>query len=315
MQQLGQLVPAATAPTQFYVQLDKDVRIDAVQDAGGLSYAPATLRQPEQLVNPEVAFYLESAPISGFPKWDLPGILGAAGAVGNTVVQTLAEPDRAKYQAELDKVLSYRADVLALADSLSTLGSGLTGSSTFVLAVPSASQAVDAAWYSPVRNRAALSDAWQQMMVIGERMQARAGKGGKCIQPAPVAVGNATSYTVEIPADCKCPLAGMNPGVLVSDTALIVGNSAVFNHSLLESATGTMPLPGSVFQFRPAAAAEAMQRLAASANQAGKADKADSLRDAAQSFRSMSMAVERIVGGSVILNNRLYTRVELILNK
>lgn len=315
MQQLGQLVPTAATPTQFYVQLDEDVRIETVQDAGGMSFAPATLLQPAWLVNPEVAFYMEGAPITGFPKFDLPGILGAAGTVGNAVAQTLTEPSRAKCQAELDKALSYRADVLALADSLSTLSSGLTGSNTTVLTVPSATQTVEAAWYSPVSNRAALAEAWQQMMVIGERMQSRAGKSGKCLQPAPVAVGNAASYTVEIPADCKCPLAGMNPNVLVSDTAFAVGNSAALNRSLLESATGTMPLPGCVFQIRPAAGAEAMQRLATAAEQAGKTDEAVSLRDAAQSFRSVSMEIERIVGGSIILNNRIHTRVDVILNK
>ena len=313
--QLNSLMPESTSPSQLYVWLDKDVHAEMVQDAAGLKYTPATLRQPAQLVNPDVAFYLESAPLTGFPQLDLPGILAAAGTVGNAVVQTLEEPYRAKRQAELDKALSYRSDVLDLADFLATLGSGLTGSNTLVVTVPASAQTVEAAWYSPVSNRAALSDAWQQMMAIGERMQARAGKSGKCEQPAPVAVGHATAYTVDIPADSKCPFAGLNPRVLVSDTDFAVGNSAALNRSLLASATGTMPLPGCVMQLRPAASATAFERLAAEAEKAGKADEAADLRGLENGFRSMGESIERVVGGSIILNNRLHTRVDVILNK
>ena len=314
-QQLNALMPESTSPSQLYVWLDTDVHAEIVQDAAGLKYAPATLRQPAQLVNPDVAFYLESAPVTGFPQLDLPGILGAVGAVGNAVVQTFEEPYRARRQAELDEVLSYRSDVLSLAESLATLSSGLTGSNTLVVTVPASTQTVEAAWYSPVSNRAALSDAWQQMVDIGERMQARAGKSGKCEQPAPVAVGNADSYTVNIPADCDCPLAGLNPGVLVSDTDFAVGNSAALNRSLLASATGTMPLPGCVMQLRPAAAATAFERLAAEAEKAGKAEEAADLRGLENGFRSMGESIERVVGGSIILNNRFHTRVDIILNK
>lgn len=314
-QQLNLLTPDSDSASQLYVWLDKELHLEMVQDAAGLKYAPATMKQPAQLVNPDVAFYLESAPIIGFPQPDLPGILGAASSVANTAVQTFEEPCRAKLQAELDKVLSYRSDVLALADAVITLGSGLTGSSTVVVAVPAASQGVEAAWYSPVSNRAALADAWQQMMAIGERMQARAGKSGKCVQPTPVDMGAATAYTVDIPSACSCPLAGMTPGVLVSNTDFVLGTSPAFNESLLSTAIGTMPLPGCVMQLRLLPAATAFSRLAADAEKAGKADKAAGLREMEKMFRSAASSIERVVSGSIILNNRFHTRVDVMLKK
>ncbi len=314
-QQLKQLTPNSDSASQLYVWLDQSLHLEMVQDAAGLKYAPATMKQPAQLVNPDVAFYLESAPIIGFPQLDLPGILGAAGSVANAAVQTFDEPYRAKRQEELDKVLSYRADVLALADSLSTLSSGLTGSNTIVVTVPSDAQTVAAAWYSPVSNRAALSDAWQQMVAIGERMQARAGKSGKCVLPTPVELGDATAYTVDIPTACSCPLAGLNPGVLVSNTDFVLGSSPSFNESLLSTATGTMPLPGCVMQLRVLPAATAFSRLAAVAEKTGKADDAAGLREMAQMFRSAAFTIERIVSGSIILNNRFHTRMDVILKK
>lgn len=314
-QQLNQLASDSDSASQLYVWLDKSLHLEMVQDAAGLKYAPATMKQPAQLVDPDVAFYLESAPIIGFPQLDLPGILGAAGAVANATVQTFAEPFRAKRQAELDKVLSYRSDVLALADAITTLGSGLTGSSTVVVTVPAATQTVEAAWYSPVSNRAALADAWQQMMAIGERMQARAGKSGKCVQPTPVEMGDATAYTVDIPSACACPLAGMSPGVLVSNTDFVLGTSPAFNESLLSTAAGTMPLPGCVMQLRMLPAATTFSRLAADAEKAGKADKAAGLREMEKMFRSAASSIERVVSGSIILNNRFHTRVDVILKK
>lgn len=314
-QQLNLLNPNSDSASQLYVWLDQSLHLEMVQDAAGLKYAPATMKQPAQLAHPDVAFYLESAPVIGFPQLDLPGILGSAGAVAGAVVQTFEEPYRAKRQAELDKALSYRSDVLALADAVTTLGSGLTGSSTVVVTVPAATQGVEAAWYSPVSNRAALADAWQQMMAIGERMQARAGKSGKCVQPAPVELGDATAYTVDIPSACSCPLAGMTPGVLVSNTDFVLGTSPAFNESLLSTATGTMPLPGCVMQLRVLPAATVFSRLAADAEKAGKADDAAGLREVAQMFRSASSVIERMVSGSIILNNRFHTRVDVILKK
>lgn len=313
--QLNLLTPDSDSASQLYVWLDKSLHLEMVQDAAGLKYAPATMKQPAQLVNPDVAFYLESAPIIGFPQPDLPGVLGAVGSVANAAVQTFEEPYRAKRQAELDKVLSYRSDVLALADAVTTLGSGLTGSSTIVVAVPAATPGVEAAWYSPVSNRAALADAWQQMMAIGERMQARAGKSGKCVQPTPVEMGDATAYTVDIPSSCACPLAGMTPGVLVSNTDFVLGTSPAFNESLLSTATGTMPLPGCVMQLRMLPAATAFSRLAAEAEKTGKADEAAGLREMGQMFRSAAFAIDRMVSGSIILNNRFHTRVDVMLKK
>lgn len=314
-QQLNLLTPDSGSSSQLYVWLDKSLHLEMVQDAAGMKFAPATMKQPAQLVNPDVAFYLESAPVIGFPQPDLPGILGAAGAVANAVVQTFEEPYRAKRQAELDKMLSYRSDVLALADAVTTLGSGLTGSSTVVVTVPSATQTVEAAWYSPVSNRAALADAWQQMMAIGERMQARAGKSGKCEQPAPVEIGDATAYTLSIPAECQCPLAGMNLGVLVSKTDFVLGTTTAFNEAMLSTATGTMPLPGCVMQLRVLPAATVFSRLAADADTAGKPEKASELREMSQLLRSAANVVDRVVSGSIILNNRVHTRMEVILNK
>lgn len=314
-QQLNQLTPDTDSPSQLYVWLDKSLHLEMVQDAAGMKFAPATMKQPAQLVNPDVAFYLESAPIIGAPQPDLPGILGAAGAVANGVVQTFEEPYRAKRQAELDKVLSYRSDVLALADAVTTLGSGLTGSSTVVVTVPSSTQTVEAAWYSPVSNRAALADAWQQMMAIGERMQTRAGKSGKCEQPAPVVIGDAAAYTMGIPAECECPLAGMNPGVLVSNTDFVLGTSTAFNEALLSTATGTMPLPGCVMQLRVLPAATVFSQLAADADTSGMPEKASELREMSQLFRSAANVVDRVVSGSIILNNRFHTRMDIILNK
>lgn len=314
-QQLNQLTPDTDSASQLYVWLDKSLHLEMVQDAAGMKFAPATMKQPAQLVNPDVAFYLESAPIIGTPQPDLPGILGAAGAVANAVVQTFEEPYRAKRQAELDKVLSYRADVLALADAVTTLDSGLTGSSTLVVTVPSSTQTVEAAWYSPVSNRAVLADAWQQMMAIGERMQARAGKSGKCEQPAPVVIGDATAYAMSIPAECQCPLAGMNPGVLVSNTDFVLGTSTAFNEALLSTATGTMPLPGCVMQLRVLPAATVFSRLAADAETAGKTEKAAELREISQLLRSAANTIDRVVSGSIILNNRFHTRVDVMLKK
>lgn len=314
-QQLNQLTPSSDSASQLYVWLDQSLHLEMVQDAAGMKFAPATLKQPAQLVNPDVAFYLESAPISGIPQPDLPGILGAAGAVANAVVQTFEEPYRAKRQAELDKVLSYRSDVLALADAVTTLGSGLTGSSTVVVTVPSSTQTVEAAWYSPVSNRAALADAWQQMMAIGERMQTRAGKSGKCEQPAPVVIGDAAAYTMGIPAECECPLAGMNMGVLVSNTDFVLGTTTAFNEAVLSTATGTMPLPGCVMQLRVLPAATAFCRLAADAETSGMPEKASELREMSQLFRSAANVVDRVVSGSIILNNRFHSRMDIILNK
>lgn len=314
-QQLNLLSPDTDSSSQLYVWLDKSLHLEMVQDAAGMKFAPATMKQPAQLVNPDVAFYLESAPIIGAPQPDLPGILGAAGAVANAVVQTFEEPYRAKRQAELDKVLSYRTDVLALADAVTTLDSGLTGSSTVVVTVPSSAQTVEAAWYSPVSNRAALADAWQQMMAIGERMQTRAGKSGKCEQPAPVVIGDATAYAMSVPAECQCPLAGMNPGVLVSNTDFVLGTSTAFNEALLSTATGTMPLPGCVMQLRVLPAAMVFSRLAADAETSGKTEKAAELREISQLLRSAANTIDRVVSGSIILNNRFHTRVDVMLKK
>ena len=314
-QQLNQLSPDTDSPSQLYVWLDKSLHLEMVQDAAGMKFAPATMKQPAQLVNPDVAFYLESAPIIGTPQPDLPGILGAAGAVANGVVQTFEEPYRAKRQAELDKVLSYRSDVLALADAVTTLGSGLTGSSTVVVTVPSSTQTVEAAWYSPVSNRAALADAWQQMMAIGERMQTRSGKSGKCEQPAPVVIGDAAAYTMGIPAECQCPLAGMNMGVLVSNTDFVLGTTTAFNEAVLSTATGTMPLPGCVMQLRVLPAATVFSRLAADAETSGMPEKAAELREISQLLRSAANTIDRVVSGSIILNNRFHTRVDVMLKK
>lgn len=315
MQQFRKLSVAVTSPSQCYVWADDDVHMELVQDACGAEYAPATMKQPVQLTNPDVAFYLESAPNTGGPSVDLSGMMGVAGTIANAVVQTFGEPYRSKRQAEVNRAMSYVPEIQALEKIATTISVGLTGSSTVVVTVPAATRSVEAAWYSPVRNRAALESAGQQIQTLVEHLQTRFGSTRKCNLSAPVAQGDVTTYTLEVPADCQCPLAGSEPGVMVSSADFAVGTTAALNRYLMASATGTMPLPGCVVQLRMEPVSRIFERIAADSERNGKHEEARDTLEAAQMLRSASEYVERVTGGIIIKDNRVHTRVDVILNK
>ena len=315
--QLKSLAPAADSPSQLYVWMDEDVHVEIVQDADGMTFGPATMKHPTLLTNPDVAFCMEFAPVQGGAAIDLPGALGAAEAVATGWAQTLRAPAREEISRDLDRCLSYRGDVDAADRAVRTISGSLCGSNTLVVMVPSGSQEVNAAYYSPVSNRAALVDGWNQLVQVAEQVKSKSSCKDTCAAPEVTCtqVGDASVYTLAVPADCKCPVAPKTPGALVSDSTLVLGTSAELNAALAASATGVMPLPGCVMQVRMEPTARIFDRFAAAAASCGDEVKAGDMREAADMFRRADSVMERITAGSVIVNDRLYTRVDAILRK
>lgn len=317
LSQLKEFTPLSDSPDQLYVWVDDNVHIELVQDADGATFGPAVMKQPTLLSNPDVAFCVETAPGQGRPEVDVPGIMGALESIFAGYIKTLNAPEQEKATRTFDRCLSYRGDIDAADRALTTIAGALSGSSTLVVTVPAGSQEVNIAAYSPVSNRSALTDGWCRLMSIVEQVRAKSDCDKQCELPPVVTTetAGATAYTLQMPTECKCPMLPRTPGALVSDSALVVGTSAELNSSLAASATGTMPLPGCVAQWRPEPTARIFDRFAAAAAACGKEQKAAELREAANIFRVADGYVERVVSGSIIVNDRLYTRVDAILRK
>ncbi|MBQ2814412.1 MAG: hypothetical protein IJE66_05355 [Akkermansia sp.] len=316
LSQIKEFFPASDTPSQLYVWMDEDVHLEAVQDAHGSSFGPALMKQPALLTDPDVAFCMEFAPVQGGPEVNVEGTLGALEAVTTGYVKTLREAEQSEATQALDRCLSYKVDVEAADAAIRTMSGALTGSSTLVVAAPAASQEVNIAAYSPVRDRAALTDGWNRLVKVAEDVRAKSECNKKCELPAVSSseVAGGTAYTLQMPAQCPCS-GLMTPGALVSDSALVVGTSAEYNSRLAASATGTMPLPGCVVQLRFEPTARIFERVSATVRACGEEERAAELAEIAEALRAADTYVERVIGASVIADDRLYTRLDVILRK
>ncbi len=117
--------------------------------------------------------------------------------------------------------------------------------------------------HAPVSNPRGLQQGWEELMDAVDAGVRAVGMHPDVINMLPVAVQDgpcgSTSYRLLLPVS----LPGLSPGILVSDTDLLLGSNAEADRALLARKTSSEPLPGAVFHLNVRAALSLLSRRGA----------------------------------------------------
>ena len=117
--------------------------------------------------------------------------------------------------------------------------------------------------HAPVSNPRGLQQGWEELMDAVDAGVRAVGMHPDVINMLPVAVQDgprgSTSYRLLLPVS----LPGLSPGILVSDTDLLLGSNAEADRALLARKTSSEPLPGAVFHLNVRAARSLLSRRGA----------------------------------------------------
>ena len=117
--------------------------------------------------------------------------------------------------------------------------------------------------HAPVSDPRGLQQGWEQLMDAVDAGVRAVGMHPDVINMLPVAVKDgprgSTSYRLLLPLS----LPGLSPGILVSDTDLLLGSNAEADRALLARKTSSEPLPGAVFHLNVRAALSLLSRRGA----------------------------------------------------
>lgn len=209
--------------------------MESVSGSEGMEFEEGRLLMTDQAADPHLAFYMESAAFSApHPPRSAADAVHRAAAVlqvARALSFTLRSAEQSFLSVPMRMVDMFMAEEGEFGSALQLLGSGAE-SPFALLAGECESEGPAWAFCTAVSNRGALEGGWRRLLSAAERV-------------------------LGVPAQS---LSAYLPHVALSDTRLVIGNSAAYNERLLTAA-------GRPMLFRGAVSAVHIPRLAAALSQ------------------------------------------------
>lgn len=253
-----------TAPLTLSLRYDvvtSTLHLQASGDACGLSFEPEPLYLTHSASDPNVIFSAESAPatLTSLPGNDAIGEIlehCIAHALTRGTGQQKANTNRMDEGAgeHVSTLYSLLQPSLRQAGrALRTVQQGLNAHGGLIVREQADSK-LSVSLHAPVSNREQVRRGWDELMDAVDSSVTAVGMHPDVINMLPVAVQEgprgSTSYRLLLPVS----LPGFSPGILISDTDLLLGSNAEADRQLLEHKTSSHPLPGAVFHLNVRAA-------------------------------------------------------------
>lgn len=226
------------------------VYMESVSDAQGMEFGQGELRLVQQAAEPETAFYMESTSFSApytpvFAKyWNK--CFGAALEIARGIALTLKEEKRSRWDAGVRYVGLFMPEIQAIGTSVDTMADGLAAPFALLAVREQEKTPLAMAFCAAVKNRMALTQGWQELLSAVGEAAAKMGIPPIAVEEMPLVtrqLGNgAVSHELALPF----PLPLHMPGVALSDSRFVLGNSAKLNERLVAASTGHMPFCGAV---------------------------------------------------------------------
>ena len=249
------------------------IDIDVTADNFGYNFKPATLRLTDKAADPNTIYYSESAYFES-NRWPNLGDMVEAGlSVAQGFLAAAPTEQQAQVAANMAAINSYIPEIKEGFNAFSTITSGLDNSMALIIDKKATMPTIlggtrgnttafpRVAFYSGVSNRAKLGEGWDALRKTAGNALSKAGLNPAYVNMLPIKstkVGNGMNYSLVLPWFSK----DLIPTLTVDDSSFVIGSSETLNAEIMQTATGSMQLPGMVgtINFKPLA--EMMQSIA-----------------------------------------------------
>lgn len=251
---------ANTKPLSFTTwKHGNDVLAEVVCDSVGMRYQPGKLLSPELATAESTILYVETTPYT--PTTSLPeGIVEDSLCVTKGVALTISEQDKDSTAEIIQKIEQCQPELNRLIANARKLNTLLTAPAMFTLATPDANAAPNmmgqklprlAAAFT-VTDRAGLTAVWNDTLTIVRDIAVKQGIDPKeaelSLASLPIASrqmpNGVTNHVLFHPL---LSMAGLEPQIALTDTAMVLGVQTPFTTTLAASRSGSgIPFEGAV---------------------------------------------------------------------
>lgn len=331
-QQVEAYAAPGANPATVQVWRDKDVHIVFEQDSKGISFLPAKGVERLGAVSSadDTLLYYASSPAVSSRKADQQALCNAAGDIFNGVLAGLSGDARLQAESVMAQVSAFNPMLQKAWAALGTMAGATGQGGALVLSegkpVPpqdgeTMEQMPILSWQTPVADRAALTQGWQQLCAAVDEAGTMMGEEGSLSASLPVetAEQNGTVYyTVGGDDD-----GDVVPTAAVSDTLLTLSSTAAKARSLVAvaSAAAETETAGAVFtvNMKPIArTVRAMAHVFGDSEYDEEKDEVtmednDSLLEAADALDAVAEKIRSVSGSITTPGDRIRTEINFNL--
>ena len=249
------------------------IDIDITADNFGYNFKPAELRLTDKAADPNTIYYCEGAYFESNRWPNLGDMIEAALAVTEGCTAASSTQCQTGSCSGLDIAKNYMPEIKECLGAFSTIGSGLDNTMAFIIDKGATMPAIlggekgnttafpRVAFYSGVSDRSKLGEGWETLRQVAGKALVKAGQNPMYVNMLPILPrkeGDGMKYSISLPWFTK----DFIPTLAVNDSTFVIGSSETLNAEIMQTATGSMQLPGMVatINFKPLA--EMMQSIA-----------------------------------------------------
>ena len=249
------------------------IDVDITADNFGYNFKPAELRLTDKAADPNTIYYCEGAYFESNRWPNLGDMIEAALAVTEGCTAASSTQCQTGSCSGLDIAKNYMPEIKECLGAFSTIGSGLDNTMAFIIDKGATMPAIlggekgnttafpRVAFYSGVSDRSKLGEGWETLRQVAGKALVKAGQNPTYVNMLPILPrkeGDGMKYSISLPWFTK----DFIPTLAVNDSTFVIGSSETLNAEIMQTATGSMQLPGMVatINFKPLA--EMMQSIA-----------------------------------------------------
>ena len=244
------------------------VMIESVGDSGAMFFKPGELRLAHQAAAQGMMFYLESTAfaVPRMPNLDyfIPDFQAALFDVFRGVALTLKEGEQGASSVYVRCADQLRDQIAMVSGALRQVGNGLASPFAILIGrvADEGGEEPACAWGfgAAVRNRAALSGGWHQLLSAAGQAAEKLGIPSGIVRMLPISERDLGNGSVAYSTVLSSERAGMFPGVALNNQYFVLGGSDGFNAHVLSSATGNVPFCGAVSFIHVSRLAKALKK-------------------------------------------------------
>ncbi len=243
------------------------IMIESVGDAGGMRFAPGELRLAHQAAAQETIFYLESTAFSAPHPPNLDSFFfdlqSALSDISRGVALTLREGERGTHDVCIRYADLLKEEIVTTGRALRKVGDGLASPFAALIncVVDEGGEEPSCAWAfgAAVRDRAALSSGWKQLLSAFGQTAEKLGIPPGIVRLLPVSEQDLGNGSVAYSAILPPGHAQIFPGVALNNQYFVVGNNSDLNAHVLSAANGNMTFCGAVSSLHVSSLARALK--------------------------------------------------------
>lgn len=312
LRQLETAAAGTEAPTTFTIRRDKDIHVEMEADAKGASFATARTLLPDAAESANTIFYAQGTKLTAPCPVDAQALCQDAQKVLNGFICSLRGDTRTEAEEAMEQLRSLTPVLEQTCGALQSLDRGFGDVSSLLLT--EGKELPVLSWQSSVKDRAALTQGWQQICDVINTVAEMSGEAQEPIMtdtlPIEAAEENGTTYYT-LSGDVLPPTEALAPTIALNDSLFVISSNAAAARTLTENHPSGC-VRGIDFQLNLAPLARSIRQVA----ETGDAEDPDTaeVKQWADQLESVTEKVEGIRGYMDIVNNRFRAGVTIIMH-